>query len=56
MSDIKLDKAAQHKQDMDWLFVCIQDVVDSWPKMTLRTMFNFCKSIDALKEAYQKVR
>jgi hypothetical protein len=56
MSDIKLDKAARHKQDVEWVMVCAEEIVKSWPNMTMRTLYKMCASVDALKDALSKVR
>lgn len=50
-SDARAKKDQDRKDAMELVLLYAQDIVDSWPKMTLRTLGQMTGKIGALKEA-----
>jgi hypothetical protein len=40
-------------QDIELALVCAQDIVNAWPKMTIRTISEMTKRIETLKQALE---
>lgn len=52
----RAENVEPHKESLELLFVCVQDIVDAWPKITMRTLGQMTARIDTLRQALKEVR
>jgi len=51
-----LVKKDSQEEAIEWALMCAQEVADRWPSLTMRTLGNMTKTIDALREALQSLK
>jgi hypothetical protein len=54
--DKQRDTEEKRKEALELLFVCVQDIVDAWPKITMRTLGQMTTRIETLKQALEEAR
>lgn len=53
---VRRQEEQNHKEALDLVLICAQDIVDAWPKMTMRTLADMTKRMDTLRQALEAAK
>ena len=49
-----VDKAKKKQEALELVVVCATDIVNAWPKTTMRTLADMTKRMDILRQALEE--
>ena len=52
----RAQKAEQQFQELELVLICAQDIVNAWPRTTMRTLGDMTKRMDTLRQALEAVK